>query len=106
MSSEITVLSGSGGGVEMAEEDESVVSTLIVELDPETVSPRNLIIPRHSVGTPPDRDGNHRSRLRVRLRGRERNQRQRVNQVPNPLKDCVPEQLSSNVHQNPRKLHF
>jgi len=37
----------------MAEDDESVVSTLVVELDPETSSPRNLIIPRLSVGTPP-----------------------------------------------------
>ena len=59
ISSEIvfTDLSGSGGGVEMAEDDESVVSTLVVELDPETRRPRNLIIPRVSVGTPPDGDG-------------------------------------------------
>ena len=59
ISSEIvfTDLSGSGGGVEMAEDDEAVVSTLVVELDPETSSPRNLIIPRLSVGTPPDGDG-------------------------------------------------
>ena len=50
-------LSGSGGGVEMAEDDESVVSTPVVELDPETSIPRNLIIPRLSVGTPFDEDG-------------------------------------------------
>ena len=41
----------------MAEDDETVVSTLVVELDPETSSPRNLIIPRLSVGTPLDGDG-------------------------------------------------
>lgn len=41
----------------MAEDDESVVSMLVVELDPETSSPRNLITPRLSVGTPPDGDG-------------------------------------------------
>ena len=41
----------------MAEDDESVVSTLVVELDPEISSPRNLIILRLSVGTPPDGDG-------------------------------------------------
>jgi hypothetical protein len=38
----------------MAEDDESVVSTLVVELDLETSSTRNLIIPRLSVGTPAD----------------------------------------------------
>ena len=53
--------------------------------------------------------------------GRQKNQRQRVNQVPDPLRDYLPEQLSlvlvmqiyhelwervqvRNVHQNPRKL--
>jgi hypothetical protein len=41
----------------MAEDDECVVSALVVELDPETRSPRNLIIPRFSVGAPSDRDG-------------------------------------------------
>jgi hypothetical protein len=41
----------------MAEDDESVVSTLVVEPDPETSSPRILIIPRFSVGAPPDGDG-------------------------------------------------
>ena len=55
------------------------------------------------------------------MRGRQRNQRQRVKQVPDPLRDYLPEQLSLvlgvqiyhelrervqvwNVHQNPRKL--
>ena len=36
----------------MAENDVPVVSALVVELDPETSSPRNLIIRRLSVGTP------------------------------------------------------
>ena len=57
----------------------------------------------------------------MRWRGRQRNQRQRVNQVPDPLRNYLPEQLSlvlgvqvyhelwkriqvRNVHQNPRKL--
>ena len=57
----------------------------------------------------------------MHLRGRQRDQRQRVNQVPDPLRDYLPEQLSlvlgvqvyhelrervqvRNVHQNPRKL--
>jgi len=37
-------------------DDEPVVSRLIVELDPVTSNPRNLIIPQLSVGTPPDGD--------------------------------------------------
>lgn len=41
----------------MADDDEAVVSTLVVELDPETSSPRNLITPRLSVGTPAEGDG-------------------------------------------------
>ena len=60
ISSEIVfkALSGSAGGVaEMTEDDEPVVSTLVVELDPETSSPRNLITPRLSDGTPPDGSG-------------------------------------------------
>ena len=41
----------------MTEDGDSIVSTLVVELDPETSIPKNLIIPRLSVGTHPDGDG-------------------------------------------------
>jgi hypothetical protein len=59
----------------------------------------------------------------MRLRGRQRSQRQRVNHVPDPLRDYLLEQLSlvpgaqvynelqervqvREVHQNPWKLHL
>jgi hypothetical protein len=85
-----TALSGSGGDVEMAEDDESIVSTLVVELDPETSSPRNLIIPRLSVGAPPDMGSQVQAEKALEGQPKE----QRVNQVPDLLRDYLPEQLS------------
>jgi hypothetical protein len=101
----------------MAEDEESIVSTLVVELDPETSSPRNLIIPRLSVGAPPDMGSQVQAEKALEGQPKE----QRVNQVPDLLWDYLPEQLSlvlgvqvyhefrervqlRNVHQNLRKL--